>query len=237
MSTSTHIKLWDLPTRLFHWLLAIGIAAAWGTGELGGIWMIWHTRIGLFILGLISFRICWGFVGSTYARFSTFVHGPSQIIAYLRGQWHGLGHNPLGALSVIGLLVLVLLQSLSGLFAYNDDLGIGGPLYPLLSSSFSAISTKIHNQIFNVLLALIGLHIAAILFYTHYKKEKLLKPMLTGWKEHSETHLSLKTSPSAQGGGPLALLCALAVTALLIYVASGIWLPAPTPLATPAPAW
>ena len=119
----TRIQIWDLPTRLFHWLLVSAIGAAWATGEAGGSWMIWHGRIGLCIIGLISFRLAWGFLGTNYARFSTFVRGPAAIRAYLRGQWQGLGHNPLGALSVLALLAVVSLQMGSGLFANNDDIG------------------------------------------------------------------------------------------------------------------
>ena len=108
------IKIWDLPTRLFHWLLVALIAGAFITENLGV--MEWHGRVGLAILGLIVFRIIWGFVGSTYARFCTFIRGPQAIKAYLKGEWHGLGHNPLGALSVLGILATVGLQVGTGLF-------------------------------------------------------------------------------------------------------------------------
>ena len=178
---TTRIKLWDLPTRVFHWLLVVAIGAAWDSGEIGGNWMVWHGRIGLLIVGLVAFRLVWGVIGSTYARFASFVRGPASILAYLRGQWHGIGHNPLGALSVLGLLTLLALQATTGLFAYNDDIGFGGPFYAAISSDLSATLTKIHHKLFDGLLVLVGLHIAAILFYTHVKKDNLVKPMLTGW--------------------------------------------------------
>ena len=158
------ILLWDLPTRVFHWLLVMAIGAAWFTGEQGGSWMIWHGRIGLFIIGLIVFRVCWGIFGSTYARFSRFVRGPAAIADYLRGRWQGLGHNPLGALSVLGLLGLTALQAGSGLFAVNDDIGYTGFLNTLVSSKLGERLTDFHGDCFEVLLVLIGLHVAAILF-------------------------------------------------------------------------
>ena len=98
------IRLWDLPTRLFHWLLAALVTAAFVTGLTGGNAMVWHGRLGLLILGLLTFRLVWGLVGSTYARFVQFVPGPKTMLTYLRGGWQGMGHNPLGALSVLALL-------------------------------------------------------------------------------------------------------------------------------------
>ena len=165
--------------------------------------MIWHGRIGLCIIGLISFRLAWGFLGTNYARFSTFVRGPAAIRAYLRGQWQGLGHNPLGALSVLALLAVVSLQMGSGLFANNDDIGYTGFLYALVSGDTSQLLTRLHHKIFDLLLILIGLHFAAIVFYTHFKKDNLVKPMITGWKE-------VEQGEAARGGGWLAFLVALA---------------------------
>ena len=92
------IRLWDLPTRLFHWLLVLAVTGSMVTINIGGIWMVWHERFGLAIIGLLSFRLVWGVIGSTYARFSQFVSGPGAVVAYLKGSWQGLGHNPLGAL-------------------------------------------------------------------------------------------------------------------------------------------
>lgn len=228
---TTRIKLWDLPTRVFHWLLVVAIGAAWASGEIGGNWMVWHGRIGLLIVGLVAFRLIWGVIGSTYARFASFVRGPASIVAYLRGQWHGLGHNPLGALSVLGLLTLVALQATTGLFAYNDDIGFGGPFYAAISSDLSATLTKIHHKLFDGLLVLVGLHIAAILFYTHVKKDNLVKPMLTGWKDG-------RPEQSARGGGILAFVVATIIAAAAVYGASGEWQPKPPPAAAvPAPAW
>ena len=106
-----YVRVWDLPLRLFHWLLAAAVIAAMLTGQVGGNLMVWHGRLGILIAGLLGFRLAWGIVGSTHSRFASFVRGPAAIIAYLRGHWHGLGHNPLGALSVLGLLTVLGLQA------------------------------------------------------------------------------------------------------------------------------
>ena len=224
------VLIWDLPTRLFHWLLAAAITAAYFTGENGGNWLVWHGRLGLFIVGLIIFRIIWGFGGSTYARFRTFVRGPSTIKAYLAGQWTGLGHNPLGALSVLGLLGLISLQLTTGLFATNDDTGYAGPFYAMISNSLGTLATRRHHKIFDLLGILIGLHLAAVIYYGHFKKEKLLKPMITGHKEVS-------AGESARGGGLLAFTIALAIALAGVYVASGEWIEKPPAVTQETPSW
>lgn len=224
------VLVWDLPTRIFHWLLVAAVAGAYFTGENGGNWLVWHERLGILIIGLIAFRLTWGFAGSTYARFTTFVRGPAAIKAYLTGQWRGLGHNPLGALSVLGLLALVALQLSTGLFAQNDDTGITGPFYAMVSESLGSLATRLHHKIFDVLAALIGLHVVAIVYYTHVKKDNLIKPMLTGQKDVSE-------GESARGGGLIALVFALIIAFAASYAASGAWVekpPAPPPATTPA---
>ena len=158
------IRLWDLPTRVFHWMLVLCIVASFVSGKLGGNLIEWHGKIGLFIVGLVVFRLVWGLIGSTYARFSQFVPTPAKLKAYLRGEWRGVGHNPLGALSVFGLLALVGIQVASGLFA-NDDIAFFGPLYELVSKDVSNRLTGLHKLSSNLLLVLIGLHLAAIVFY------------------------------------------------------------------------
>ncbi len=227
------IKLWDLPTRLFHWLLVVLIAASVISGKIGGGAMDWHGRIGLTILGLIAFRLTWGLIGSSHARFASFFPTPSSVVAYLRGQWKGVGHNPLGAFSVFGLLALVALQVGTGLFG-NDDIAFQGPLFDLIGKDLSDKLTGIHKFSINVLIALIALHLAAIAFYTYVKKEQLVKPMITGWKDVHPGH-----GESARGGGAIALIVALAVALAAMYAGSGAWLPAPppTPAASPATTW
>ncbi|UCV09122.1 cytochrome b/b6 domain-containing protein [Dechloromonas denitrificans] len=227
---SKKIRLWDLPTRLFHWLLVLCVLAAVVSGQLGGNLIDWHGRIGLLIVGLLVFRLVWGIVGSTYARFRQFVPTPARIKAYLRGEWQGEGHNPLGALAVFGLLGLLIAQVLSGLFS-NDDIAFVGPLFDLVSKNLSNRLTGIHHLLSNLLIALVVLHVAAIAFYARVKKQSLVKPMITGWKEGE--------GESASGGGWLALIVALVLAGAGVYGASGAWLPEPPPPppAAETPSW
>lgn len=176
------IHIWDLPHRLFHWLLAVSVAASYITAKIGGALIDWHGRLGIFILGLLIFRIIWGFIGSTHSRFSTFFPTFSRLAAYLKGRWQGIGHNPLGALSVIALLGTVAIQVGTGLFA-NDDIAFEGPLFDFVDKSFSNKLTSWHSTTFYVLLGFVVLHIVAIIFYRWVKKTNLVTPMLTGKKE------------------------------------------------------
>lgn len=220
-SKLVRVLVWDWPTRLFHWLLAVSVVVAIVSGEVGGSLIDWHGRIGLFVVGLLAFRLAWGLVGSTYARFGHFFPTPAKVRAYLKGDWRGHGHNPLGAFSVFGLLGVLVIQVATGLFA-NDDIAFSGPLASLVELGVSNRLTGLHHLTGKLLLLLIGLHIGAIAFYFRIKKDNLVKPMLTGWKEadHGE---------SATGGGLFALLLALAVALGAIYGASGLWLPEPPP--------
>lgn len=223
-------RLWDLPTRLFHWALALAVGGAVVTGEIGGNLIDWHGRIGLAVVGLVVFRLVWGLVGSTYARFAHFRPSPARIKAYLAGEWHAAGHNPLGALAVFGLLALLTAQLATGLVA-NDDIAFVGPLFELVGKDWSDRLSGLHHLLSDLLLGLIGLHLAAIAYYVRFRKKNLLKAMITGWQDgdHGE---------SAQGGRWPALAVALLVAGLAVYGASGAWLPAPPPpSAESAPAW
>jgi cytochrome b len=184
---TVRIRLWDLPVRIFHWSLALLVLAAFVTANVGGPWMAWHGRAGIAIAGLVAFRFVWGVVGSTHARFATFAPTPSRLRAYLTGKWQGVGHNPLGALSVFALLALLAAQVVTGLLG-NDDIDFNGPLSSLVAKERSDSLTGLHHQLSNVLLVLIGLHIAAILFYILVKRTNLVGPMLTGWKEARVAH-------------------------------------------------
>lgn len=226
------IKLWDLPTRVFHWLLAACVIAAFVTQKIGGNAMTWHGRIGLAVLGLLVFRIVWGFAGSTYARFFQFVRGPATIMAYVKGQWRGVGHNPLGALSVLALLTVLSVLAATGLFA-NDDIAFEGPLYALVGADLSSRLTGIHKFMEPFLIFLVLAHIGAIVYYVRVKKDNLVQPMVTGWKETD-------AGESAQGGGPVAFIVALVIAVAAVWAASGALLPVPPPSATPAqaaPSW
>ena len=213
-----HVKVWDLPTRLFHWLLVVLIVAAVVTVKIGGAAIDWHGRIGVAILGLLAFRIAWGFFGSRHARFASFFPTPGKLRAYLNCTWHGAGHTPLGALSVFGLLGLIAIQLSTGLFA-NDDIAFDGPLSQLVSKALSDQLTGIHKLSIKFLMAMIVLHICAILFYTLVKKEKLVGPMITGYK-----NVRTDEDAEASGGGPIAFFIALAFALAVAYGGSGYWI-------------
>lgn len=150
--------------------------------KIGGNAIQWHAYCGYTALALILFRVIWGFVGSWHARFANFIPSPSKLIAFLRGQVDGgLGHNPLGALSVIALLTVILIQALTGLFA-DDDIFFQGPFAKYVSNNTVALLTSIHRFNQYLIFALVGLHIAAISYYYFVKRENLVKPMVTGDK-------------------------------------------------------
>ena len=215
------IRIWDLPIRLFHWLLLAGIILSFVTVKVGGNAMSWHALSGYCVLSLIIFRIIWGFVGSYHARFIHFVPSPKGLTHFLQGKTKaGLGHNPMGALSVLALLFSVGLQAVSGLFA-NDDIAFEGPFAKYISSETVELLTSIHRQNEKVLMILIALHLCAILYYQKFKGENLIKPMLVGDKEidPSETEMNLSADlghaskdGNLQRGFALLLLSLIAVT-------------------------
>ncbi|MFI4941439.1 MAG: cytochrome b/b6 domain-containing protein [Burkholderiales bacterium] len=206
---TTRIYLWDLPLRIFHWLLAPAVCIAIVTAKIGGEWMEWHGRTGLAIIGLLAFRLAWGMVGSTHSRFLNFAPSPAKIRAYLKGRWHGVGHNPLGALAVFGLLGLLIAQAATGLFA-NDDISFNGPLFALVDKTQSDNLTEWHHQLSDALLILLGLHVIAVFFYTWFKKNNLIKPMLTGWKE-------AQPAEPTTGGSLAALVFSILVAVATVY--------------------
>lgn len=180
------IRIWDWPIRLFHWLLVTLVVVSWVTAEIGGNAMQYHMWSGYAILSLVLFRIMWGFVGSDTARFAHFLRGPRVVFGYLRNWFTPhyravLGHNPLGGWSAAALVFVLLFQASTGLFS-NDDIAAEGPLYHLVSKALSDALTQLHQISFNVLLALIGMHVAAIILYRVKHRENLLTPMLTGDK-------------------------------------------------------
>jgi len=173
-------RIWDLPTRLFHWLLATLVVFSVVTAKVGGLWMDWHMRSGYTILALVLFRILWGCAGSHYARFSNFVRPPVVVLAYLRGRvGHVAGHSPIGALSVIALLSALLLQAATGLFT-SDDSFTEGPLARLASDMVVDRLSTIHRYGEWAIFALVGLHVAAIAYYSTVRGVVLVGPMITG---------------------------------------------------------
>ncbi len=177
-NTSTeNTILWDLPTRIFHWSLVLLIPSAWASAEFG--YYDIHQWLGYTLLILVATRVLWGFVGSRHSRFADFVRGPHAIVHYLReGKSATVGHNPLGALSVLAFLVLLLAQGTTGLFN-ADDVNFRGPLYYAVSSEWRDALGAAHDWLFNLLLALVGLHLLAIIYYQR-RGQKLLQAMWRG---------------------------------------------------------
>jgi cytochrome b len=180
------VRVWDLPTRVFHWALAACVIGLVATGYLGGSWIDWHARLGYAVLALLLFRIVWGFVGGHWSRFTTFLYSPRSVGAYLRGQAHPdhlVGHNPLGAGSVLAMLLVLLAQVGTGLVS-DDEISFTGPLNRFVETSKGLAATWYHKQIGQwLVIGLVVLHVAAILFYLWKKKDNLVRPMLRGDKE------------------------------------------------------
>ncbi|NYT61424.1 cytochrome b/b6 domain-containing protein [Alcaligenaceae bacterium] len=209
-------RVWDLPTRLFHWILAFCVAGSFISVKLGGLWMDWHVRLGLAVTGLIVFRLIWGLVGPRYARFAQFVRSPLAVLRYLRSQtMHIAGHNPLGAYSVLALILSIGFQAFSGLFT-NDDVMTAGPLASV-SETWSATLGGLHKLNEWILLALITLHIVAILWYRLKKRKNLLGAML-----HGDVSLELspgQSVPSAKDTWAVRLGALI----LALAIAAGLW--------------
>jgi len=221
------MTVWDLPLRLFHWLLVLCVAGALLTINLGASWIDWHGRFGLAVVGLIAFRLAWGVLGSTHSRFASFFPTPAAIGRYCRGQWQGLGHNPLGALSVYALLGLFAFQAVSGLFA-SDEIAFSGPLTRAVSSSTVSTLSSWHRQTELWLYLLVGLHILAIIAY-RLRGKRLVGPMIHGKVEVDNA------APAPRGGGVLAFVVAVLIALAVVWLANGDWIPTPPP--APAPAW
>lgn len=211
------VKVWDLPTRLFHWTLVALMIAQWLTAQNSGA-MDYHLWGGYAVLTLVLFRLIWGVVGSETARFTGFVRGPNAALDYVKALLRGetplyLGHNPMGGWSIVAMLVLLLIQAGTGLFA-NDDILIEGPLYSWVSKGASDWLTTIHKINFNLLLAVIAVHISAVLFYLLVKRENLIHPMLSGRK-----HLTPETIDAApRMVSPWLGLAALVVASLAVWL-------------------
>ena len=229
------VFVWDLPTRLSHWALAIAVAGAWLTGEFGPIDKTWHMRFGHAALVIVAFRVLWGFVGGYHARFRAFLPKLKGLFGYIatvprrRPSPHA-GHNPLGVLSVIALLGVVAVQATTGLFA-DDDIFARGPLARTVSGDTRSQLTSIHVQLQNLVLGLVLLHLAAIAFYSFWKRQDLARGMVTGRKTVPETAPDADVSESRRRGPLwLALGLVLALAALLWAVIT--YLPPP-----PASGW
>lgn len=194
------VRIWDLPTRLFHWALALSVVASIASAKIGGAAMVWHFRLGYVALGLILFRLVWGLVGGHWSRFSTFVTSPVTVWRYLRAGGSAsshrldIGHNPLGAWSVLTMLALLAFQVATGLVA-DDEIANLGPLNRLVSSETALLATSWHRGVGEkVLIGLLVLHVAAIAYHRLRKGQDLVRPMWTGDKT-----LPADTPASADG--------------------------------------
>jgi cytochrome b len=215
----TPTRVWDLPTRLFHWLLALSVVGSVVTAKVGGNAMVWHMRLGLLVLGLLVFRLLWGFVGGRWSRFASFIYAPGTVLRYLRGQGRtdehlDVGHNPLGSFSVFAVLGLLAVQVGTGLVS-DDEIATLGPLNKLVTTETGLLATSWHKSWGQwIILALVALHVVAIIVYQIRKKD-LLRPMLVG-----DRLLPLGTPASADGARQrlLALVLALASGAVVAWV-------------------
>ncbi|MGH8091422.1 MAG: cytochrome b/b6 domain-containing protein [Rudaea sp.] len=214
---SEFVRIWDLPTRAFHWTLAVLIALQYATGEFHFLDMRWHFWFGYATLALIAFRVLWGFCGSQTSRFADFLRGPAAVWRFLRSQSSKnpqtrVGHNPLGGWSVVALLTDIAVQGVSGLFA-SDDIDTDGPFVARVSDATVKLMTRVHHWNENVLLTLIGMHVVAVLLYLLVKHEDLITPMLSGRKRAADAR-SLRFV-DARMAFALFVLCAAAVAAMV----------------------
>jgi cytochrome b len=179
------VRVWDVPVRVCHWSMVLFVGVSWWTAETGR--MDWHQYSGYSLLAIVSFRIYWGFFGSSTARFRQFVRGPRTVVSYLKGGWSAsAGHNPLGALSVVVLLALLFAQIVLGLFAVDVDGIESGPLSTYVSFDTGRIAADWHDSVFDVLLWLIGLHVAAVLYYLFFRKQNLVATMVHGQRAYPD---------------------------------------------------
>lgn len=197
------VLIWDLPTRLFHWLLATSFALTYVFAQLGSDYIDWHLRCGYVVLGLMIYRVVWGLIGTKYARFSALPISPKHIIGYLKtfneqadentdnkATNKYLGHNPLGSLMVLFFVISLLLQAGSGLFM-DDEIFTTGPYVGYFGESFDQIMSTIHHNLADGILIAVVLHIIAVVFYLKIKRQNLIKPMLTGKKSVNESQVGL----------------------------------------------
>lgn len=210
------IRIWDLPTRLFHWLLAIAVVALLITGNIGGNAMNWHIRLGYAVFGLLVFRFIWGLIGGHWSKFTSFFPTPARLVRFFQGQPTQedlAGHNPLGAISVVIMLLVLAAQIGSGLFA-DDEIAFSGPLTSLVSGSVVGFATNYHKDIGQwLVIALIVIHLLAILYYLFAKKDNLIKPMLGGNKTLHPT----VTPTRDTAGTRFKALLTLGVAAVVVY--------------------
>ena len=216
------IRVWDLPTRVFHWALALCIVGLLITGNVGGNAMVWHFRIGLTVLALLLFRLVWGLVGGRWSRFAAFIYSPRSLINYLKGNGkpeHSVGHTPTGAGSVFALLAILLAQVASGLVS-DDEISNAGPLTRFVSTATINLATNYHKNIGKwIIVALVVLHIAAIIYYLR-RKQNLIKPMLHGDKQLAAAVAASRDDAASRMGALVIFGICVAVVAWISRLAA-----------------
>ncbi len=212
------VRVWDLPTRLVHWSLAVLVVFSVVTAQIGGLWLDWHMRSGYAILALIVFRLLWGIAGSRHARLAHFVRGPRVVLDYLRGRHlhDGAGHNPLGALSVVAILAVLLVQAGTGLFS-NDGSFTEGPLARLVSRATGELLSSIHRWGEPAVYGIAALHLAAIAYYFVVRREDLVGPMITGDRHGIDAHPA-RDDPALWARAAVLLAVAGGLTAYVVLL-------------------
>lgn len=220
LSALVTLRVWDLPTRLFHWALASLVAICLVTVHLGGEAMTWHLRSGCAILSLLAFRVVWGLFGGHWSRFAQFIYSPATLLRYVRGRPQAgmhldVGHSPTGALAVFAMFAILAVQVGTGLVA-DDDIATAGPLVRFVSGSFSRLSTSWHTTWGQwLLLGMIAAHLGAITYYVAWKRRQLIAPMI-----HGDKQLPVDVRPSVDH--PLSRLLALVLLSLCAAAGAAI---------------
>jgi len=214
-----HVLIWDLPLRIFHWLFAFTVIASWYTSDQDNDLIDVHMKLGYFTLGLLVFRILWGFVGTKHSRFSSFFPTHTRLRLYIN-DWRSnqvkstTGHNPLGSLMVFLMIFLISLQAISGLFI-NDDVFSSGPYYDSLSKELEQFMFFLHHNVFDFMIAAIVIHLLAIAYYVRVKKQLLIIPMITGKKPENLVNVTDKIKHSKIF---LAVVLVIAITAFIYWL-------------------
>ncbi|HJQ55658.1 MAG TPA: cytochrome b/b6 domain-containing protein [Vineibacter sp.] len=221
------VRIWDLPTRIFKWSLVVLVLFQVVTGKMAGEWLKWHFWMGYAILTLLIFRILWGFVGSTTARFSDFVKGPFAGLAHVRqvlapGAPRESGHNPVGGWMVVALILALLVQVTSGLFT-TDDIATDGPLVGAASEGWVKAMTSLHHRWINLILIMIAVHVLAAVLYLAVKRQNLIAAIITGYKPRKDVAAPGAPLPTLQFASNLSALACLVVAAAIVWAILRIW--------------
>lgn len=209
--------VWDLPLRVFHWLLVLSVTASWATGQIGSSVREYHMWLGYWMMVLLTFRVLWGVLGTRHSRFASFMPTPASVWRYARDVLRGqasetVGHNPVGSLMVFLMLTLLILQVVSGLFT-DDDIFFAGPYAQVVSLSTADFFEGLHHEVVNWIVVLALAHIAAALYHTFKMKEPLIQAMITGRKKADVVPESQAIPHSA----PVRALIVFAVAVAFVY--------------------